>query len=174
MKKRNEKLAYVGGNKSTLIAIKLEYLERRNLKYKIRDLFNTKFEGFKANLAWKSVSNSWIELYKSAIDIILEANIEIEMYHINGINDAVQVAQKVGETVDRVYTSELAYTNKDKSLYFVRLNESLIGQFCTLISGIYGYLDLMIDGPDSGSSKAELTKYALDKGLLEKVNVKEI
>lgn len=164
--KRNEILAYMAGSKGNMVVIKLPYLERRNLKYKTKALMDKKFEGFRTGLGWKNLSKSWIDLYKEALDLILESNAEILVYNTN---DPVEILNSLKGSVDRIYSSDIVLQKKDKELYFVRLEENIVGQLGTLISGIYGYLDILINDPEGQSAKAEITRYALDRGIEEKI-----
>lgn len=164
--KRNEILAYMAGSKGNMVVIKLPYLERRNLKYKAKALMDKKFEGFRTGLGWKNLSKSWIDLYKEALDLILESNAEILVYNTN---DPVEILNSLKKSVDRIYSSDIVLQKKDKELYFVRLEENIVGQLGTLISGIYGYLDILINDPEGQSAKAEITRYALDRGIEEKI-----
>lgn len=165
-KKKNELLAYMAGSKGNMVVIKLPYLERRNIKLSAKALMNKKFKGFRTGLGWKNLSKSWIDLYKDALDLILESNAEILVYNTN---DPVEILNSLKGSVDRIYSSDIVLQKKDKDLYFVRLEENIVGQLGTLISGIYGYLDILISDPEGQSAKAEITRYALEKGIEEKI-----
>ncbi len=166
-----ERLSYVSINNMYACVITVPYLERRNIKIRAKSLMDLKFEGFRPNVGWKTVSKSWIEVYKGMLNLLKEADVQIEVFPIKSFRDGLEVAKDQKDKVDRVYVSEMTYTSKDKDLFYVRVDESILTQLASLVSGIYGYLDILANNPDSTSAKTDLTKYYFEINLDEKIVV---
>lgn len=168
MKKTNESLGFITCGSDYITSIKVPYLERRNIRIKSKNLLNDRFKGFKATLGWRNLSRSWIEYYKEALLLLLQSNIEIKLYNAanNTINEIMDEMD-----VDRFYISDLLLVNQNKrdNLYYVKKEESIINQLGTLVCGVYGYVENIAKDPEINSAKAQLTKFAFDNNIEEKV-----
>lgn len=162
-KKTNETLMYISSSNGVNAIITLPYLERRNVKFMAKDVLNKKFKGCEADLSWSAISKKWIDIYKGAVDILLEANVEIYLYN-GGVQDIIKNSK-----ADRIYVSDLSLADMSKDVYFVRKKEAVLIQLASLVSGFYGFLDILANNPESESAKAELARYALNKGLDGKI-----
>ena len=167
-------LQYVTVSKNVMVVAQLPYLERRNLKYSAKELQEKFVNGFPRFLTWKRVSKSEIDLFKSALDLILESNVKMSVVQVKDTYDALEKLKKefsVG--VDRTYVSEKHFVLKDNSLYFVPVDESIVTQLISLVAGIHSYTDkyyeLQQTDSDELSAKYQLTDYYYEKRNIRNV-----
>lgn len=173
MSKKNEILQYATISKNTMVVIRLPYLERRNLKYRARDIRKKHLDGFPRYLSWKRVSRSEIELFKDALDTILYSNVVIYVIPIKDSLDGLEKLQFIKDEADRTYVSERHYVHKDNSLFFVPIDESVVTQLASLIGGIHSYMDRYYE-LEGNANEDMPAKYQLADYFFGKKDLKNI